>query len=97
MRPEIKRLANLNANRRAAVALGCVVAFVAVFRLVSLDVASLDEAFARGNRMLFDAKFRNRASYERHFGFDESSLSAPSTGFDPPSPVGHWQAERGAP
>jgi hypothetical protein len=45
----------------------------------------LREAFHAGNALLFEAKFRNRSTYESHFGF---SGAAPAS-----HPVGHWEAQ----
>ena len=45
-------------------------------------------AFEEGNRLLFEAKFRSEADYQRHFG------PFPETGED--LPTGHWRAEASA-
>ena len=45
----------------------------------------VSEAFEEGNRLLFKAKFRDRETYESHFG--------PFTGAPVDYPTGHWQIE----
>jgi len=52
---------------------------------VSREGQRVSEAFEEGNRLLFKAKFRNRETYENHFG--------PFTGAFEDYPTGHWQTE----
>ncbi|MGI9356116.1 MAG: hypothetical protein ACR2PF_13260, partial [Rhizobiaceae bacterium] len=52
---------------------------------VSREGQRVSEAFEEGNRLLFNAKFRNRETYESHFG--------PFTGASEDYPTGHWQIE----
>ena len=53
--------------------------------LISREGQRVSEAFEEGNRLLFKAKFRDRGTYESHFG--------PFTGASEDYPVGHWQIE----
>ncbi|MCP5075612.1 MAG: hypothetical protein GY947_20270 [Rhodobacteraceae bacterium] len=52
---------------------------------VSREGQRVSEAFEEGNRLLFKAKFRDRETYESHFG--------PFTGASVDYPTGHWQIE----
>jgi hypothetical protein len=58
--------------------------------------ARLTELFHAGNRLLFEAKFRNQEAYERYFGMAVGEADAPvahPAGEGTDAPVGHWAAE----
>ena len=52
---------------------------------VGCEGQRVSEAFEEGNRLLFKAKFRNRETYESHFG--------PFAGASEDYPIGHWRVE----
>lgn len=76
--------------RRAAASLGLVVLLIAggaTYHWVLLDRESkrLKEVFDIRNRLLFQAGFRDRETYEQRFG--------PIAGAADTRPMGHWLAE----
>ncbi len=76
--------------RRAATTLAAVLILIGAGMIakwvdVSREGQSVREAFEKGNRLLFKAKFRDSDTYERYFG--------PFTGSSGNYPIGHWQID----
>ncbi len=67
------------------------VAFAAAGIGASFEIRRLDRIREEGNRLLFEAKFRNRLAYERAFGFADESAAARGAVAD--LPVGHWESD----